>query len=75
MFMAGCMVQEDPAPDVCIRKILNFGHWSLHVVKKILAPGKGSEIRHLISSVAADASFLKTCLSFVVHKLYRSKIC
>ena len=33
---------------------------SLHVVKKILAPGKGSEICHLISWLAADASFPKT---------------
>ena len=40
---------------------------SLHVVEKILAPGKGSEISHLISRVAADAPFPKTCFSFVVH--------
>ena len=39
---------------------------SLHV-NKILAPGKGSRVSHLISQVAADAPFPKTCLSFVVH--------
>ena len=33
---------------------------SLHVVKKIIVPGKGSEISHLISGVAADAPFPKT---------------
>ena len=30
---------------------------SLHVVKKILAPGKCTEINHLISCIAADAPF------------------
>ena len=33
--MAGCMVLEDPAPDVCIRIILNFGHW-VHMVGLIM---------------------------------------
>ena len=40
---------------------------SLNVVKKMLAPGKGSEISHLISSVDADAPFSKNCLSFVLN--------
>ena len=40
---------------------------SLHVVKKILAPGKGSQISHLISRVAADAPFPITRSLLVVH--------
>ena len=40
---------------------------SLHVVKKILAPGKGSQISHLISQVAANAPFPQTSLLFVVY--------
>ena len=44
-----------------------LGKMSLYVVKKILAPGNGSEISHLVSRVAADAPFSKTCLSFVMH--------
>ena len=40
---------------------------SLHVVKKILAPGKGSQISHLISGVAAAAPFPKVHLSFVLN--------
>ena len=40
---------------------------SLHVVKKVLAPGKGSEISHLVSRVAADVPFSKTCTSFIIH--------
>ena len=40
----------------------------LHVVKKILAPGNGSEICHLISWVAADAPFSKTRLLFVTFQ-------
>ena len=40
---------------------------SLHVVKKILAPGKGSQVSYLISQVAADALFPKTCSLLVVH--------
>ena len=40
---------------------------SLHVVKKILAPGKGSQVSHLISQVAADALFPITCSLLVVH--------
>ena len=39
----------------------------LHVVKKILAPEKGSQISHLISQVAANAPFPKTCSLFVMH--------
>ena len=38
---------------------------SLHVVKKTLAPGKCSEISHLVSLVAADAPF-------VIRRAYRS---
>ena len=37
-FMAGCMVLEDPAPDVCIRQILNFGHCQ-NVSKCLSKPG------------------------------------
>ena len=40
---------------------------SLHVVNKILAPGKGSQVIHLFSQVAADALFPLTCLLLVVH--------
>ena len=40
---------------------------SLHVVNKILAPGKGSQVSHLIFQVAADALFPITCSLFVVH--------
>ena len=40
---------------------------SLHVVKKVLAPGKGLEISHLVSRVAVDALFSKTCASCVMH--------
>ena len=41
---------------------------SLHVVKKILAPGKGSQISHLISRVAADAPFHYS-LCLILEKL------
>ena len=40
---------------------------SLYVVNKILAPGKGSQVSHLISQVAADALFPITCSLLVVH--------
>ena len=40
---------------------------SLHVVNKKLAPGKGSQVSHLISQVAVDALFPITCLLLVVH--------
>ena len=40
---------------------------SLHVVNKILAPGKASQVGHLISQVAADALFPITCSFLVVH--------
>ena len=40
---------------------------SLYGVNKILAPGKGSQIRHLISRAAADAPFPKTRSFFVVY--------
>ena len=40
---------------------------SLHVVNKILAPGKGSLVSHLISQVAADALLPITCSLLVVH--------
>ena len=40
---------------------------SLYVVKKILAAGKGSDMSHLVSRVAANAPFSKTCLSFIMH--------
>ena len=38
-----------------------------HVFKKILAPGKCSEINHLFSWVGADAPIPKTCFSFIMH--------
>ena len=40
---------------------------SLYVGNKILAPGKGSQVSHLISQVAADALFPITCSLLVVH--------
>ena len=40
---------------------------SLHVAKKILALGTGSQISHIISGVAADAPFPQTSLLFNVH--------
>ena len=40
---------------------------SLHVVNKILALGKWSQVSHLISQVAADALFPINCLLLVVH--------
>ena len=40
---------------------------SVHVVNKIQAPGKGSQVSHLISQVAADALFPITCSLVVVH--------
>ena len=40
---------------------------SMHVVNKILAPGKGSHVSHLISQVAAEAPFPITCSLLVVH--------
>ena len=40
---------------------------SSHVVKNILAPGKRSQISHLISRVAGDALFPKTFLLLVIH--------
>ena len=39
----------------------------LHVVNKILAPGKGSQVSHLISQVASDALFPITCLLLVMY--------
>ena len=41
---------------------------SLHVVNKILAQGKGSQVSYLISQVAADALFPITC-SLLVRKV------
>ena len=46
---------------------------SLHVVKKVLALGKGSPISHLISRVGADAPFPKTCSLFDVYTGLKSK--
>ena len=40
---------------------------SLHVVEKILAPGKGSQTHHLISRVAANAPFPQTRSLFIMH--------
>ena len=42
---------------------------SLHVVNKILAPGKGLQVSHLISQVAADALFPHNL--FVTCRAYR----
>ena len=48
---------------------------SLYVVKKILAPGKGSEISHLVSRVAADAPFSKpVCHSSCIQVLNSRKV-
>ena len=46
---------------------------SLHVAKKILALGKGSQISRIISWVAADAPFPQTRLLFDVHTGLKSK--
>ena len=47
---------------------------SLHVVEKILAPGKASQISHLISQVAADAPFTSVRYSSCIQVLNSRKV-
>ena len=54
---------------------MRLGQMSQDVVKKILAPGKGSEISHLISELLQRPHFQKAvCHSSFIHVLNSTKV-
>ena len=60
-FVAGCMVLWLPAPDVCIRKILNFGHCiQLGVEILFLCQGKSQALSFWNLGPSSESSGLHT---------------